>query len=322
MNIGKKELRELSDDIKRLALGCGFQKCGIVPAESLTREGRRLKEWLRRGFHGEMHWMEREPRKRSDPGLLLEGARSVVAVAMNYYTPHRHETAPGTGKVSRYAWGDDYHDIVGETLRELLAGIEKLIPGVNGKACVDTSPIMDKAWAVRAGIGWLGKHTNVITTDLGSWVFLGELVLDAELAYDEREVDDHCGSCTACIDACPTGAITEPYLVDSNKCISYATIELRDRTLPPDIEANLEGWAYGCDICQDVCPWNRFSRATDEQRFQPRPGNVCPDLGTWVEMEPPEYVERFRKSAMKRTKLSGLQRNASALLAAGKDRNP
>lgn len=302
-----------------LARECGFDKVGIVPAEALSSEGRKLKEWLGRGFHGEMRWMERDPAMRADPRRLFEGAKTVVALAMNYYTPHEHSGEPGTGKVSRYAWGDDYHDVLKERMRDLLVRIEEAVPGVRGKICVDTSPVMDKAWAVRAGIGWLGKHTNVITTDLGSWVFLGEIILDIELAYNAEPVEDHCGTCTACLDACPTDAIVEPYLVDSNRCISYATIELRDEEIPDEIRKDLEGWLYGCDICQDVCPWNRFRKETEEERFEPRPGNVNPDLGRIASLTQEEFSAKFRKSAMKRTKLSGLRRNALALIKETED---
>jgi epoxyqueuosine reductase len=305
---------EVTALIKKAAIETGFQKVGIAAAAPLAEEGTRLIEWLALGCQGEMRWMERDPEMRSDPDRLFEGARSVVSVALNYYTLHEHDQDPGTGKVSRYAWGDDYHDVVKAKLRDLLGRIEEIVPGANGKTCVDTSPIMDKAWAVRAGLGWLGKHTNVITTEMGSWVFLGEIILDVELEYDEERVEDHCGTCTACLDACPTGAIVEPYVVDSNRCISYATIELRSEELPGAISDNLEGWLYGCDICQDVCPWNRFQEPTDEARFEPRPGNISRDLEEMVGMDHGEYVEAFRKSAMKRTKLEGLKRNARALM--------
>lgn len=301
--------------IKRRARDAGFDKVGIVPAEGLAAEGGRLREWLARGYHGEMAWMARDPEKRSDPRLLMPGARSVVVVAMNYYTEHSHADNPDLGKISRYAWGDDYHDVLGEKLRELRDWIIAEEPAATVKLCVDTSPFMDKAWAARAGLGWIGKHTNLITRDLGSWVFIGSLILDIELEYDHEPVDDHCGSCTACLDACPTGAIVEPYVVDSRKCISYATIELRDEQLPADIADNLNGWLYGCDICQDVCPWNRFERATDEPCFQPRKQETSLDLESIGEMEHEQYVERFRRSAIKRTKLSGLKRNAAALTA-------
>jgi epoxyqueuosine reductase len=238
----------------------------------------------------------------------------VVVVAKNYYTPTQHMDDPATGKVSRYAWGDDYHEVMGSKLRSLLAWIQEEVPAAEGKVCVDIQPMMDKAWAARAGLGWIGKHTNLITTEYGSWVFIGELLLNLDLEYDDQPVEDHCGSCTLCIDACPTNAITEPYVVNSNRCISYATIELRDAELPDEVAKNLEGWFYGCDICQDVCPWNRFERVTDESRFRPREGNVNIDLADVLELTMATYAERFRHSAMKRAKLSGLQRNARTLI--------
>lgn len=305
--------RALTTLIKERALREGFDKVGIVRAEALSTESERLHEWLGRGHHGYMSWMSRNTDLRTDPTKLFPAALSVVVVVKNYYTPDQHSGEAGSGKVSRYAWGDDYHDVMSGKLRSLLTWIKNQSPGAEGKVCVDIQPMMDKAWAVRAGLGWLGKHTNVITPELGSWIFIGELLLNVELDYDEEVIDDHCGTCTLCIDSCPTQAITEPYVLDSNKCISYATIELRDEELPPGIRENLEGWLYGCDICQDVCPWNRFSEETQEPRFAARPGNVNASLNDLVAMTRDQYVERFRGSAMKRAKLSGLQRNARAL---------
>jgi epoxyqueuosine reductase len=305
---------KLSRRIKELALGAGFEKVGVVPAAPLGDERNHLIQWLERGYHGQMSWLAREPDLRTDPRRFFPPARSVVVVAKNYYTPAKHSDDPATGKVSRYAWGDDYHDVVAGKLRSLLATIKEESPQAEGKVCVDIQPLMDKAWAARAGLGWLGKHTNLITTEYGSWVFLGELLLNLELEYDHEVVADHCGSCTLCIDACPTGAITDSYVVDSNKCISYATIELRDPEIPQAVAKNLAGWFYGCDICQDVCPWNRFEQVTDEPRFQARAGNVKVDLGETLELTPQTYAARYRGSAMKRAKLSGLQRNARALL--------
>jgi len=301
----------LAENIKQRALFEGFNKVGIVGAESLADEGRRLKEWLARGHHGEMRWMARDVHKRIDPREVFPPARSVVVVALNYFTPHQHQQSPATGKVSRYAWGDDYHDVVKEKLVSLLAWIKEQEPGAEGKVCVDIQPAMDKAWAVRAGLGWLGKHSNVITPEHGSWVFIGELLLNLDLEHDRERIEDHCGTCTLCIDACPTAAITEPYVVDSNKCISYATIELRAPELP--VEMDLAGWIYGCDVCQDVCPWNRFEQATSETRFAPREGNVEPRLSDILELTPETYAARYRGSAMKRAKLAGLQRNARSL---------
>jgi len=261
-----------------------------------------------------MAWMARDPEARTDPRKLFPAARSVIVVAKNYYTPSTHSDDASTGKVSRYAWGDDYHDVVGSKLRSLLAWIKEEVPEAEGKACVDIQPVMDKAWGVRAGLGWIGKHTNLITQDYGSWVFIGELLLNLELEYEADQVADHCGACTLCIEACPTQAITEPYVVDSNKCISHATIELREQNLPGEVVENLSGWLYGCDICQDVCPWNRFEQATDELRFEPREGNIDASLTDVLELTPETYSDRFRGSAMKRAKISGLQRNARALL--------
>jgi epoxyqueuosine reductase len=300
-------------DIKEQARAAGFDKVGIVPAAALTSESARLREWLARGYHGEMKWLARDPDQRADPREFFPAARSVVVVALNYYTPHKHSDEQATGKVSRYAWGDDYHEVLGEKLRGLLAWIKEQCPEVEGKVCVDIQPLMDKAWAERAGLGWIGKHSNLITPEFGSWVFLGELLLNLELEFDNERVADHCGTCTLCLDACPTGAITEPYVVDSRACLSYATIELRDDELPPELAGKLEGWLYGCDICQDVCPWNRFEQPTKEERFAPRAGNVNADLTAIQELTHESYVERYRHSSMKRAKLSGLQRNARAI---------
>jgi epoxyqueuosine reductase len=303
----------LTEKIKQKAIEIGFDKIGFVPANTLLHEGENLLKWLEKGYQGEMKWLEREPEKRSNPKLIFPEAKSVIVVALNYYTPHEHENSSDKGKVSRYAWGDDYHDVVSEKLRELLNFITSENPSATGKICCDIQPIMDKVWAVRAGIGWLGKHSNVINKEFGSWFFIGEILLNLELEYTEFIEFDHCGSCTACLDACPTKAIVSPYIVDSNACISYATIELRSEEIPLEIAENLNGWLYGCDICQDVCPWNRFEKPTSEIRFEPRTGNVSADLQEILSLSQEAYSERFRRSAMKRTKLKGLQRNANAL---------
>ena len=308
--------RDLSRRIKQQALNIGFEKVGVGPAVALDTESGRLTEWLARGYHADMRWMARDPERRTDPRKLFAGARSVVVVVINYYAPEKHSEDSSMGKVSRYAWGDDYHEVVGAKLRSLLTWIQDEAPEAEGKVCVDIQPMMDKAWAARAGLGWIGKHTNLITTEYGSWVFIGELLLNLDLEYDNELVADHCGTCTLCIEACPTQAITEPYVVDSNQCISYVTIELREPELPRAVAENLEGWFYGCDICQDVCPWNRFEQTTNETRFLPREGNVNASLAEVLELTPETYAERFRGSAMKRAKLSGLQRNARALVEA------
>jgi epoxyqueuosine reductase len=311
---------ELSALVKELARVEGFHAVGITEAVPLDEERARLEEWLRRGLHAEMRWMERDTAQRTDPRLVFANARSVVVCLLNYFTPHEHSNDQSRGKISRYAWGDDYHDVVSEKLRNLLARIKEVIPEADGKACVDIQPMMDKAWAVRAGLGWIGKHTNLITRELGSWVFIGELILNVELAPDTERVEDHCGTCTLCLEACPTQAITAPYIVDSNRCISHATIELRAPELPPDVADNLAGWLYGCDICQEVCPWNRFEQPTDESRFEPRADNVSPQLTDILALTPDAYAARFRRSAIKRAKITGLQRNARALVN-GDDEN-
>jgi epoxyqueuosine reductase len=300
-----------SEQIKARALELGFSRVGFCRAAPLSEEQARLEDWLARGFHGGMSWMTRDPWQRSDPRMIFPEATSVVVVALNYYTSPEHSDKPG--KVSRYAWGDDYHDIVGERLRALLTWIRQQWPEAEGKVCVDIQPTMDKAWAIRAGLGWMGKHTNVITEDFGSWVFIGELLLNLELESSGDRVADGCGACTLCLDACPTNAFVGPYLLDSNLCISHATIESRAPELPADVATHLEGWLYGCDICQDVCPWNQMTPNTNEPRFEPRDGNVNASLDEILTLTPETYAARFRRSAMKRAKLTGLQRNARAI---------
>ncbi|MBO0859640.1 MAG: tRNA epoxyqueuosine(34) reductase QueG [Chloracidobacterium sp.] len=318
--------KSFTEEIKREAGRLGFDKVGVAPVSALTEEGARLEEWLERGFHGRMSYMARDPQRRADPRLSLPSAKSVVSVALNYYRSgtrlENHIDPPETGKISRYAWGDDYHDVLRDKLKSLLEWICDRAPEVEGwvggpvegKICVDSAPMMDKAWAARAGLGWIGKHTNLITKEFGSWVFLGELLLSVELDYDSFIEPDHCGKCRACIDACPTQAIIEPYKLDATRCISYGTIELREAELPEPIKSNLEGWVFGCDICQDVCPWSHFSKETAEERFKPRDGVIEPRLMEMTEMSQDEFSTRFHKSAIKRAKLDGLKRNAQAVM--------
>ncbi|HEY5839269.1 MAG TPA: tRNA epoxyqueuosine(34) reductase QueG [Pyrinomonadaceae bacterium] len=308
------DAKQRTNAIKAKALELGFQPVGIARADVLIEERQRLEEWLRRGFHGEMPYLARDPEQRTNLQKIFPEALSVVVVAMNYYTPHQHVEDGNVGRVSRYAWGDDYHDVVAERLRELRNWIKQQWPEAEGKVCVDIQPVMDKAWAVRAGLGWMGKHTNVITRDYGSWVFIGELLLNLELEYEEDQLADQCGSCTLCIDACPTSAIVEPYVVNANLCISHATIESRADTIRADVAERLDGWLYGCDVCQDVCPWNHTTPVSGETRFEPRDRNVNASLVETLELTPESYAARFRGSAMKRAKLTGLQRNARALL--------
>ncbi len=301
-------MQTATEKIKSKALEVGFTKVGIARAEPLDEEAKHLQEWLSRGYHATMEWMTRNFEKRADPRNIVPKAKSVICVAMNYYTPAQHSNEPGVGKISRYAWGDDYHDIVTERLKKLWVWMQGEFPGVEGRYYVDTGPMMDKVWAQRAGIGWIAKHTNVITQDVGSWVFLGELITTLELEYDEPATD-HCGTCLLCIEACPTGAIVEPYVVDSSKCLSYLTIEHRGE-IDGEVADQFANWIYGCDICQDVCPWNhKFSAEASEDGFKPREWNVAPKLEEWKEMTQEEFSSKFKGSPIKRTKVAGLRRN-------------
>jgi epoxyqueuosine reductase len=306
----------LSALVKKYAMELGFSKVGITSAEPLQEEGVRLSRWLGRGFQASMHWMERDISKRTDPSNIVPRAKSIVCVAMNYYTPQQHSSDMRHGKISRYAWGDDYHEIVGAKLEQLFEYIQSLVPGCHGKYYVDTGPVMEKALAVRAGIGWLGKNANVLTRELGSWIFLGEIILDREMEADEPAAD-LCGTCTACMDACPTGAIVEDRVIDSNRCISYLTIEHKG-DLPENLTGTFDRWIYGCDICQDVCPWNSFAKETKENGFFPRVENTAPILEECAAMTHVEFSRRFAKSAIKRTKHEGLVRNAKFVLPAKK----
>ncbi len=306
-----ERMMTLTEQIKAKALEVGFSKVGIAKAEPLSKDGVHLREWLHRGYNASMDWMEEKTEKRVDPREIVPGARSVISVAANYYTDAQHQPKDGDGKISRYAWGDDYHILVTARIQRLYECIKLLAPESEGRYYVDTGPVMDKAWAERAGIGWRGKHTNLITKEFGSWVFLGEIISTLDLAYD-TPMEDFCGSCTACLDACPTKAIVEPYVVDSNKCISYLTIEHRGE-IDPALAPMFEGWVYGCDICQDVCPWNKYQRQTEDKEFLPRQGNVTPSLDGLISLTQAEFSERFKKSPVKRTKRAGLARNAKVV---------
>ncbi|MDT8324675.1 MAG: tRNA epoxyqueuosine(34) reductase QueG [Bacteroidota bacterium] len=305
---------EDSELIRRKALHFGFSHVGFARAEALDAEAGLLREWLARGYQAGMQWMERNLARRVDPRNIVEGAESVICLAMNYYTPHAHSGDKRHGKISRYAWGEDYHDIMDTRLRAFEEWLQVEFPGVRSRRYVDTGPVMEKAWAVRAGIGWLGKHSNVITRDRGSWIFLGELITTLPLDYDEA-IGDYCGTCTACIDACPTAAITEPYVVDSRRCIPYMTIEHRGDELPEESREGLDRWVFGCDICQDVCPWNSFASETQEEAFQPREGAQEPDLRALALISDEEFRARFRGSPVARAKARGLRRNARTVLA-------
>ena len=238
----------LTHHLKMKTAELGFSSIGIARAELLNEEGIHLREWFSNGYHASMHWLERDIEKRLNVTKILPNAKSLICVALNYFTPSQHSSDPALGKISRYAWSDDYHLVLTERLEKLYDFIQSVVPGVSGIICVDTGSVMEKAWAVRAGIGWMGKHTNIITRKYGSWVFLGEILIDAELEYDSPMLD-YCGNCTACLDACPTQAIVQPYVLDARKCISYLTIEHRG-DLPNEIVPNFQNWIFGCDICQ------------------------------------------------------------------------
>jgi epoxyqueuosine reductase len=288
----------------------GFDLVGFAPAERMEEEGARYEEWLLRGHHGSMEWMERNVEKRVDVREILPSARSVIVVARNYYTPD--ERPAESARISRYAWGRDYHKILPKKLKELDAFIRSIDPVAESRWFVDTGPVLEKQWAVRAGLGWMGKHTNVITRELGSWVFLGVFITSLELEYTPS-IPDFCGSCTRCLDACPTDAFTAPYVLDATRCISYITIEQKPKLeIPSDLAERMDGWVYGCDICQDVCPWNRFEKPTDEEQFRPRPGTVDPSAEELAAMSDDEFLERFQGSPVMRAKAEGMRRNARA----------
>lgn len=292
--------------IKAEAQRLGFLFCGISEAGFLEEEAPRLERWLKGDMHGQMGYMEGHMDKRLDPRLLMPGARSVVTVLLNYH-PEKQQTDPDAPRISKYAYGEDYHFVIKDKLRGLADYITEHIGEVEGRAFVDSAPVMDKAWALRSGAGWMGKHTNIIRPRVGSFFFIGELILDLPLAPD-GPMADHCGTCTACMDACPTEAIVEPYVVDGSKCISYFTIELKE-AIPEDMKGKFGNWAFGCDVCQDVCPWNRFATPHSEPRFNAHPKLLDMKADGWRDITEDVFREVFRRSAVKRTKYEGLKRN-------------
>lgn len=283
--------------------------CGISKAEFLEEEAPRLESWLRNNMHGEMQYMENHFDKRLDPTKLVEGSKSVVSLLLNYYPEQQQRE--DSYKISKYAYGTDYHFVIKNKLKEFLHSIQEEIGEVHGRAFVDSAPVLDKAWAAKSGLGWIGKHSNLLSKQAGSFYFIAELIIDLELEYD-NPVTDHCGSCTACIDACPTQAIVAPYKVDGSKCISYFTIELKNE-IPSHVSGQFDDWMFGCDVCQDVCPWNRFSKAHKEPLFNPHPELLTKSKKEWEEITQDVFAEIFKKSAVKRTKYEGLRRNISFL---------
>ncbi len=302
--------------IKSEAKRLGFLSCGISKAEFLEEEAPRLEAWLNKNRHGEMTYMENHFDKRLDPTLLVPDSKSVVSLLLNYY-PEKQQREDSY-KISKYAYGTDYHFVIKDKLKSLFNFIQEEIGEVNGRVFVDSAPVLDKAWAAKSGLGWIGKHSNLITKETGSFYFIAELIIDLELDYD-FPTTDHCGTCTACIDACPTQAIVDPYVVDGSKCISYFTIELKNE-IPSNVRGQFDDWMFGCDICQDVCPWNRFSKSHNEPLFNTNPILLSHSKKDWEELTQEVFQNIFKKSPIKRTKYSGLIRNIEFLKNSNKER--
>ena len=300
-------MNKLSQGIKMKADELGFQKVGITKVEFSSENKLNLDKWISKGFHASMQWIENRKEERANIFNYFPDAVSLISVGMNYFSGNTQDDLKSKFKFSNYAWGEDYHSLIKDRLQILLKWIKNTSEEIEGVACVDTSPIMEKSWAQKAGLGWQGKHTNLISRDYGSWLFLGEIILNIPLDYDKPFIEDLCGSCTACIDACPTNAITS-YQLDSNKCISYRTIEHRGEF--NENENNLDDWIYGCDICQEVCPWNeKFSKISPEKSFFPKTEILDWSEKKWMDLDDVTFKKLFKGSAVKRTKFSGLQRN-------------
>lgn len=306
MNLRLKHTDIIKTEAKRL----GFLSCGVSKAEFLEEEAPRLEKWLNKNMHGQMQYMENHFDKRLDPTKLVDDSKSVVTLLLNYF-PSEIQRDVSAPKLSKYAYGTDYHFVIKDKLKSLLQYIQEEIGEVSGRAFVDSAPVLDKAWAAKSGLGWIGKHSNLLTQQVGSFYFIAELIIDIDLEYD-TPTTDHCGSCTACIDACPTQAIVEPYVVDGSKCISYFTIELKEQ-LPLSVKGQFDDWMFGCDVCQDVCPWNRFSKSHREPLFNPHPELLSMTKQDWEEITQDTFNKVFQKSAVKRTKFSGLTRNIQFL---------
>lgn len=308
VELKKQYTQSIEEEAKRL----GFLFCGFSEATFLEKEAPHLENWLKDEKHGKMSYMENNFDKRLDPRLLVDGAKSVISLAYNYYTPEVQED-PEAPKISKYAYGVDYHFVIKDKLKLLLQFIQENIGEVSGRAFVDSAPVLDKAWAEKAGFGWVGKHSLLISKNQGSFFFLCELIIDLELEYDNTIVTDHCGTCTRCIDACPTDALSlSGKVVDANKCISYLTIELKD-DIPKEFSSVMENWMFGCDICQDVCPWNKFSTPHNESLFNPHPKLLSMTKKDWLEITEETFQTVFKKSAVKRAKYAGLKRNIEFL---------
>lgn len=305
MNTRKNTLK-IKTEVQRL----GFDYCGISKVGFLEEEAPRLEAWLNQKMHGQMSYMENHFDKRLDPGILVPGAKSVISMLLNYY-PSEEQKDKSAPKISKYAYGNDYHFVIKEKLNQLLEFIRDEIGEVDGRAFVDSAPVMDKAWAKKSGLGWIGKHSNLINKQSGSFFFIAELILDLDLEYD-GPIKDYCGTCTQCIDACPTNAIVSPNIVDGSKCISYYTIELKEN-IPSDVKEKFDNWMFGCDVCQDVCPWNRFSKPHNEPHFSANEELLGFTKRDWEEITEETFKRVFKDSAVKRTKFTGLKRNIDFL---------
>ena len=293
--------------IKKKASELGFFYCGISKADFLEEEADHLEKWLKADYHGKMSYMANHFDKRLDPRILVPGAKSVVSLLLNYY-PEKEQQDSEAPKISKYAYGQDYHFVIKDKLKEFFQYLQDEIGEVGGRIFVDSAPVMDKVWAKKSGLGWIGKNTNLIHPKNGSFFFIAELIIDLELEYD-GPIKDYCGTCTKCIDECPTDAIVEPYVVDGSKCISYLTIELKDEIIPKEFHSKMDNWMFGCDVCQDVCPWNRFSTVHKEPLFEPSNRLLEMSKTDWHDLTEEIFQELFKKSAVKRTKFKGLKRN-------------
>lgn len=305
------KIEELSVAIKNEAKRIGFDDCGFAKATELTDEARYLEQWLNQQKHGEMGYMGNHFEKRIDPRKLVDGAKSVISLTYNYYSEQK-QLDPNAPKLAMYAYGKDYHIVVKEKLAQLYQYIQNLVGDISGRVFVDSAPVLEKAWAQKSGVGWVGKNTNLLTKGVGSFYFLAEIICDVELVYD-GPVKDYCGNCTKCIDACPTQAIYEPYKLDASKCISYFTIELKSELLPAEVNGKFGNWMYGCDICQEVCPINARAKQNTEPFFQPSEALMSMDKKDWEEITEEVFNQLFKDSSVKRTKYKGLSRNISFL---------
>ena len=293
--------------IKELATQFGFDHCGIAKAVVLDEDARRLETWLNKGMHGSMQYMENHFDIRIDPSKLVPGAKSVITLLLNYF-PSQHQD-PAAPKIASYAYGNDYHEVIREKLTRFLAEIKQSIGEVAGRGFVDSAPVLERSWAQRTGLGWIGKNGNLINKQGGSFFFIATLIIDLELNYDDPYAKDYCGSCTKCIDSCPTDAILPNKVVDGSKCISYFTIELKETLIPEKMKGKFDNWMFGCDVCQDVCPWNRFSSPTSEVSFSPIPAILNFSTSDWEELTEESFKTIFKDSPLKRSKYAGIKRN-------------